>query len=212
MIFSSREDIASAALARLGEPPLSDLDEPSDAARRVRQLYELTVLSLLSSYRWTWATVRTPLQRDGAAVPRNEWRHAYRLPDLQTDRVGKPIELWAERGSSPLVAGSYELEGDHVLCDQDGLIAVYVRRLHERQWPGYFANLAVEALAAKLALPITENASKEQHHLALAFGSPAEAGRGGLHRVATQADSVGNPTASLLDDHDPIVAARLGYS
>ena len=71
-------------------------------------------------------------------------------------------------------------------------------------------SLAVEALAATLALPITENASKEVHHTTLAFGPPSAKGRGGKFGEATEADAIGNPTRGLLDEHDPMTMARFG--
>jgi len=210
MTTDSREDVASQALARLGEPAISSFEEDSDTAEKVNQLYEPTILQLLSSHDWSFATKRKALEEDAAGVPVNEWARAFLLPNLRSDRVGKPLSVFnsTERGAKPVF--EYEIEGRWLFTDYTTVVIEYIYRVPESQWPGYFHTLAIEATAATLALPITENASKEQLHRAVAYGSPNEKGRGGLFGTATKADATGEPTRSLLDDHDPIWIARFG--
>lgn len=206
----SREDVASQALARLGEPAISSFTEDSDTAEKVNQLYEPTILQLFGSHDWSFATVRKSLNEDAAAVPINEWTRGFLMPPIKTDRVGKPMQVYnsAAVGASPIF--DYEIQGRWIFTNQTTIVIEYISRIGEEFWPGYFNTLAIEAMAATLALPVTENASKEKHHRQVAYGNPSEFGRGGLFRTATEADAIGDPTRSLLDDHDPMTAARFG--
>lgn len=207
---NSPVDVASQALARLGEPAISSFDEDSDTAEKVNQLYEPTILQLLASHDWQFATKRAVLDEDAAGVPVNEWRRAFLLPALGTERVGNPLSFFNSTQPSARQVFHYELQDKWVFSDYDTMVAEYISRKHETQWPGFFLTLAIEALAATFALPVTENASKEEHHRRTAYGTPSEFGRGGLFRMATEADTRGLPTRSLLDDSDPMASARFG--
>lgn len=207
---TSRVDVASQALARLGEPAISSFEEDSDTAEKVNQLYEPTILQLLSSHDWHFATRRATLQEDGAGVPVNEWTRSFLLPTLRTERVGKPLSVFASTQVGAPQTFEYELQERWLMTNHTVIVVEYVARVNESQWPGYFQTMAVEALAAVLALPVTENATKDQLHRSVAYGGPSELGRGGLFRTATEADATGDPTRSLIDDHDPIASARFG--
>lgn len=206
----SKEDVASQALARLGEPSISSFDEDSDAAEKVNRLYEPTVLSLFSSYNWKFATTRKALSEDAAGVPLNEWIRGFLMPPLRTDRVGNPLMVFNSTRPHARPVFDYELEDRWILTNENVCVISYIRRTNESQWPGYFVELAVEALASRFALPITENQGKEEHHERVAYGNPSEKRRGGLMGAAMAADAQGNPTPSLLDDFDVMASARFG--
>lgn len=206
----SKEDVASQALARLGEPAISSFEEDSETAEKVNQLYEPTILQLLSSYNWKFATKRAVLSEDAAAVPVNEWTRAFLLPDLNTDRVGQPLGVFNSTSVSAPQVFEYERQGRWILTNYQTCVIEYIWRIPESLWPGYFHTLAIEALAATLALPVTETATKEEYHRNIAYGTPSQNGQGGLFSVATSADTTGQPTESLLDDYDMLAAARFG--
>jgi hypothetical protein len=206
----SKIDVASQALARLGEPSISSFEEDSDTAEKVNLLYETTILALFSSFDWSFAKTKTLLEIDAAALPVNEWTRGFLMPDLRTNRVGKPLGVYNSTSVGAGYVFQYEAHDRWIFTNETLCVLEYIRRVPEIQWPGYFLQLAVEALAATLALPITENASKEQLHRGIAYGTPSERGRGGYFGSATDSDSTGNPTISLLDDDDPMAAARFG--
>lgn len=206
----SKEDIASQALARLGEPAISSFDEDTDAAEKVKQLYESTILGLLSSYNWQWATTRAVLAVDGAKTPTNEWTRAFILPTQKTELVGQPLTVWNTTNLNARAFFEYEIENKWLFTNAETIVIEYIERKDEGAWPGYFEVLAREALAAALALPITENQTKEEWHTAKAYGSPSEQGRGGMYKRAVEADEVSRPTPSLLDDSDPMATTRFG--
>lgn len=206
----SRVQVASQALARLGEPAISSFEEDSDTAEKVNQLYEPTILQLLSSYDWSFATKRAALQIDAAGTPINQWKRAFLMPSLRVERVGKPLAVYNSASLRAPKVFNFEMAGRWIYADYTEVVIEYISRVSETQWPGYFHTLAIEALAATLALPVTENASKEELHRAIAYGTPGQRGRGGLFATATEADATGDPTRSLLDDDDPMWSARFG--
>lgn len=206
----SKEDIATQALAKLGEPSISSFEEDSDAAEAVSKLYEPTIQMLLGAYQWRWCDTRKQLAKDGAAVPVNEWSYGYLLPDLKTDRVGPPLEVFNSTALRARAVFDFEVEQRWLWTNYETIVIRYTKRLNEIYWPAFFEVLAVEALAAALAMPITENASKAEYHQVLAYGTPAEGMRGGLFRMATTSDVKGTATKGLLDDHDIMTGARFG--
>lgn len=207
---SSKEDVASQALARLGEPSISSFDENTETAEKVKQLYETTIQGLLSSYEWVFASARVALNKDGAKAPANEWSFGFLLPSQRVDLVGNPYRFYNSAALRSPEFFDYELEGRHVLTNSDVMLIEYTERKAESAWPGYFEKLAVEALASTLALPVTENQTKEDWHTRKAYGNPSERGEGGLFGVAMRADSRGQSPRSLLDESDPMSDARFG--
>lgn len=208
--MTTNVDIASKALARLGSPGISAFDEDSDIAEKVADLYEVQILSLFSSHDWRFAMVRQQLTVDGGAPTNTGWARGFLLPDLDTDRVSGPHKVYPSTDQNAKVTFEYEIFERWLMTNHTEIVIAYVKRQPENLWPGHFRRLAVEAVAAVLALPITENQTKETYHQQLAFGSPSEAGRGGLFKAAVEADSAQNPPKSLLDDTDLIAAARFG--
>jgi hypothetical protein len=206
----SKEDVASKALARLGEPSISSFTEDSGTAEKVNLLYEMVILDLLSAHDWEWATQRADLSVDGGETPVNEWSTAFLLPTLKTLRVGNPLRVFnsSEVNARPFFA--YQLQGKWLYTNASAISIEYIERKDETLWPGFFEILAVEALAASLALPVTENQTKEEFHTQKAFGAPSEGGRGGMFGRAVAHDQVGKPTPSFLDSGDPIGNARFG--
>lgn len=205
-------DIISQALARLGEPSISTISgsDLTDTEEKCAQLYPNFRRFVLGLHDWSFASKRAALSVDGAATPVNEWTYAYLLPSLQTERIGKPRAVYNSSAVGARKIFNFEIEQKWLLTNETTIYVEYTYLVSESLWPGYFQEFAVEALAAKLALPVTENASKEEWHTIKAYGPASEGGRGGLFKMATQADAMGDPTPSILDDDDPMTAARFG--
>ena len=198
--------VASRALSRLGEPAIASFSG-SDVADHVNQLYEPTILGLLSMNPWNFAQKKISLVIDPAAEPAG-WGNGFTMPQILIDRVGQPIGFYASAGTNAPRISDYEIQNDWVYTNRSEIFCEYVRREDEADWPGYFLSLAIEALAASFAGPVTESNTKESKHRVIAFGTPGKNGRGGLFEVAQQADSYAVPTQSLLDNVDPIQSVR----
>jgi len=210
----SNIDVISQALARLGEPAITTItgSDLTDTEEKCAQLYAPTIRALLGMHDWSFASKRAALSVDGAATPINEWTYAYLLPSLQTERLGKPRAVYNSTAVHAPKFFDYEIEQKWLLTNATTIVIEYTYLVPESLWPGYFQAFVIEALAATLALPVTENASKEEWHQLKAFGTASDGGRGGLYGMARSADAMGDPTVSLLDDDDPMAAARFGGS
>jgi hypothetical protein len=64
------------------------------------------------------------------------------------------------------------------------------------------------ALAADFAEPLTDQITKADYFRALAFGTPAENGRGGLFRQCTQADAQGQRSQQLGNNSFDLIEVR----
>ena len=200
-------DIASRALALLGEPPITSFSG-GDTEDKVGQIYETSVLYALSMREWNFATVKALLNTNDTSAPAHGWDYAYALPALGTTRVGQPIGFYANMDTGAPRVSDFEISQEWVYTNRTEIAVEYVSRISEDKWPGFFVRFMIEVLAADLALPITENASKADYHRSVAFGMPSDGGRGGMFRVAMQADEFVEPAKSLLDHTDPITEAR----
>lgn len=133
----------NAALTRIGEDPITSLTQGGAAANTALNNYENLVKAALCS-RFRFATkieTLNLLDPDVHGDPPEPWGHAYQLPttDLLQIRTVKS-------GGVPI---AYEKMGTKVFCDvgEDAdVIAVYVWRVPEAQWPPDFA----EALTIQL--------------------------------------------------------------
>ena len=72
--------------------------------------------------------------------------------------------------------------------------------------PNYFIQLLRSAVAAELAIVITDQTTKADYFRGLAFGTPGENGRGGLFREAVNVDSRGR-LPQIIEDY-ALIAVR----
>jgi len=142
--MSTKIELVSNALVRLGESPISSLSEGGASGIVGNSLYEPTLLAMLSANRWRFASKKRQLARL-STPPQNEYRYAFQLPAdmLLLYRVIPRI--------------NYERYEDTLLTDVLELSVDYAFRPDESRFPAYF-NLALEyALAAEFALSVTSN-------------------------------------------------------
>jgi hypothetical protein len=210
MANESDLDIINAALSLLGETQIAALTDGSDASRHAAALYEPCILSLFSGYEWGFAKERIALEIDGGKTPVNQWRYAFLMPTPKTEMVGRPLAIFNTTAINARKMTRYEIESRWVMTNESTIVIQYVKRQPVELWPGYFERLAIEAVAAILAMPVTEIAAKQTLHQQNAFGSPSENMRGGLFGAAMTADTQASGEEGLFDDADQIDEARFG--
>ena len=84
----------------------------------------------------------------------------------------------------------------------------YIKDVSEEEWPSYFIEFAATALAAELAIPVTNQIQLQQLYHSQAFGSPAENRRGGKFNDAAGQDSMQEPPKRM--DYSSVLNARFG--
>ena len=147
---------------------------------------------------------------DAAASSNTAWQRAFLLPTLRTERIGDILAVYASTQNNAGKFFDFEIEQKWLYTNATTIAVEYVYRAPESLWPGYFEEFIAEALAAKLAMPITEIEAKARYHQEMAYGTPGQGGEGGLFAAAKMSDIRSQPTTSLIDDSDPITAARFG--
>lgn len=200
---TSAVTLCNVALKLLGADSLTSFDEGTDLAESCNTIYPSTVRALQASHPWRFTLTKLQLSRL-AEPPLNEWRHAHALPPGML--ILRQLFASGAVGQPPLTA--YELFDGRAYSDQPELWADYQVERDPAIWPPYFTTLAEYALAAALALAVTESTERADYFRRLAFGTPQDAGNGGLMRDARRLDSTQQPAQALHDF--PLIAARLG--
>jgi hypothetical protein len=147
--------ICSRANMLCGGDPITSFDDGTAEADLCDAMYEDVARAVLTNSRWRFATKQAVLVRD-AEAPTGRFDASYQLPaDL--------LMLSAVTvNDSPIL---YDTYGDKVFCDSsssDVVIADYIYRADEADWPPFFT-LAVEySMAAVIATSIVRDGQLSQ--------------------------------------------------
>lgn len=206
---SSEIDICSQALDLIGAPPISSFEDNRVAATCGR-LYDTQMNDLLARYPWRFAQKHADLQRENS-TPAGRYTYEFTMP---SDAVQPNIfELYRSSAIGEPTLSDYTLglnaNGNQViLTDEPALFMVYGIRPPEAQWPPHFYKLAVLAMAAVLAKPITEDTDTANYWQEQAFGVPSDNGEGGFLGTAKRIDAQQAPLQQIQDF--TLIAAHQG--
>ena len=192
--------ICSDALILLGASPISSFTEGTDAAQACDRLYPDLRNSILSSYHWSWSLTKSQISRL-STNPTNEWQYAYQLPGNMLSGVLAVFETAGTTERSRRYG--WEIYGEQLYTNMQTVYIDYQQSVSEAKMPVYFIRLLRMALAAELAIVITDQATKADYFRGQAFGSPGENGRGGLMREAMNIDARGQST-QIVEDYSLI--------
>lgn len=196
--------ICNAAAMLIGAKPVQSLEDDTDLSRIFANLYERKKRALMSRYPWDFLMESRYMTRL-AASPIRGWKYAFIIPGDAL--AGAPHAVFSD-ANGKIAKGKYKLQGKTVLCDSPELWGDFIINRTESEWPEYFQELVIHAIAADVALAITDQQSIADKHYALAFGTPSEGGNGGLMGAAMLMDSQGDPNEGIYADH--FVDARRG--
>lgn len=202
---TSEIDICSQALTLLRANPISSFSDGTNEAEICDQLYDDFVKSLLASYPWTFATKKSQLSRE-TGTPVNEYRYMHIVP-------AEALLVWAVFDSSAVGCvpirdyDIYASDGTRrIYSNYETLYADYTAHVDEANWPPYFVQFVVHALAAHLAVPVTHNEGLAQYYAVKAYGSTSGNMKGGLFGSAAATDSKQKRNEYIFSS--PITAAR----
>lgn len=192
--------ICSDALILLGAEPITSFTDGSDAAQACSRLYPDLRDSIISSYVWSWSLKKTQISRLSTA-PVNEWQYAYQLPG---DMLSGVLAVFETAGTTERSRRyGWEIYGEELYTNMQTVYIDYQQTVSESKMPVYFIRLLRMALAAELAIVITDQATKADYFRGQAFGTPGENGRGGLMREAMNIDARGQST-QIVEDYSLI--------
>ena len=201
--------ICQAALTLIGMPVITDLLDVGDSEAMCNLHYPLLKRSVLSSYNWPWAIKQSRLAIDGTAVPLTQYTNAFQLP---TDRLyDDPLLtlLAVEENAPPFT--DYEIQDEHLHTDQDTIYIWYLSKDGELEdkWPEFFIDFMIHALAARLAMPLTERADLFTLYDDIAWGdSRTRHIPGGLYAKARSRSFQDKPPVRF--ESFELILARLG--
>jgi len=151
----TKVDICARALIMIGAQPISSFDDGSTEALVASNIYENITQSILCRHRWRFATEQQQLSLL-TATPTGRYEYAYQLPtspdllQLNTITVADvPIE-YARYGDKVFVNG-YD--------SQSALIADYIFRQDESEFPAYFKDALELKLASRFAGSVARDAA-----------------------------------------------------
>ena len=154
MNVASAIKINSNALILLGHSPISSFDDPGSGAQVATNLYETTLLAMLSDHLWWFAMKKEQLARL-TATPDNDFAYQFQLPSDYIN-IFKTIET-----------GNYEIYGDKIYSNSLTLNIDYVYRIDETFFIPSFTKTLEFFLAAQYAIPVTGNSTRMQEYTSL---------------------------------------------
>jgi len=144
--------ICSNALVLIGDNPISSFDEEGTGAKVANNFYETSLKAKLGEYTWNFATKQKKLTKL-SETPLNKWDYMYQLP---SDHI-RTITVYPH--------SDYEILEDKIYSSTDDLELDYIYRVDESFFPPLFREMLELYLAAKWAIPVTENATNAATYL-----------------------------------------------
>lgn len=181
----SKYNLCSESLVSLGELPITGFLQNSDAARICGLIYPSYIKNLLCIYPWYFNEFTIQLARLSEA-PQIGWKYSYQLPpDLLVLK-----EVYASAGVGAQIVKEYAMFGSKLLSNHSEIYIKYQAEIEAEDFPSYFYTFAVEALAYKLAIPITQDINIERQKKINAFGFESDNMGGGSFGLAKRVDSM----------------------
>jgi len=178
--------LSSNALLLIGHSSIASFDEQTAGATIASNLYQSSYHSMLTTYRWRFATKKVALARLSAA-PLNGYTYQFQLP----------VDLLYL--ISPLNIVNYEIYEDKLYCNEPTVQIDYTYTVAEDKLPAYFIKAFEFFLASQFALPITGSLDK-MNAMQTAYTYQL--------RMARHTDSSQRPSDTL--PVNPYVDARFG--
>jgi hypothetical protein len=194
--------ICSRALILLGAGTISSFTEETDRALICKTAYPGLRDSILSKYAWRFLMTKRELTRD-ATAPLGEWAYSYVIPGGSIS--GAPHAVFYN-AAGKLGRSQFEIFGRRLYTDEARVFVDQVESKPEDEWPAYFQQLMVYAMAAEVAFAITDQQNTADNWSVRAYGSPADGGLGGAMGDAMTLDAQGSANVGI--EADAFIEAR----
>jgi hypothetical protein len=184
--------VTNGALARLGLSSITNFTD-DDKSKICGNIYPKFANAMLSKYNWRFARKKSGSLSAGT-TPDNEWSNSFAVP---SDFLVLVNAYNSGESDAVQLTYNYEIFGSEIFTDETSLYIDYTYTVDEDLWPDYFQELMMNGLASELAFPLTEDAQKENFYRQKAFGTPSDAGEGGMFKMAKQIDSRQQPPSQM---------------
>jgi len=201
--------ICSKALVRLADDPISSFTDRSTGPL-CKEIFPEVKLRVLTSAPWRFNTIKSELLNRSTASPPSQFKYIYELPtDMLTDL---PRTVW----NSPFNQGrssqftDFDIFEDGLYTSAEQILIDYPIDKEPETFPPHVTLLTIYAMAAEIALPVTDQQNTADAWDKKAWGLPEERGKGGYFRTAQRIDSQGHPSQGIKNF--PLTAVRHGGS
>lgn len=197
--------LCSASLDRLGLNAIEALDgtDTTPRAATCSRQWPLIRDKILSSFDWGCTKDKKQLSKSGTVTPLNEWKNAFLLPQ---EMVGSPIAVYGDGSSKPTF--SHEIFGNYLYADYETVIVDFKIVPDVKNMPGYLYDLLVTCLAHRMCMALTGDKELMSELRLEAYGHPNLDGNGGAFLDAKRTEARNRPIKSLVQNGDPLTAAR----
>lgn len=204
MAVNSKFDVCSVALTRIGGNTISDFT--SGEGPICEQLYDNMVQYLQSIYPWIFNTTRISLGSPVSEAPAFGWTYTHQLPT--NPKMINMRGVYDSDADGALPLKQFQRVRDKIFSNRNLLWLEYQFEAEVGDWPAYFTNLVIAAMASDLSIPITSKTDRAEYWHQVAFGTPQENGRGGLFARAMQIDAQQQPNKEIQQDDGILIATR----
>jgi len=149
--MASKTEIANMALTSLGAANITDIDEDSSNARKVRAVYDNLREAVLEEHPWNFAMERVT-KAPSEEVP--AFGYVYKI--LRPTDCLRIVNIYAD--SSETNELRYKPEGKYILCDSNIVYIKYIKNIKdETLFTALFAQALAARIAYELCFPITNS-------------------------------------------------------
>lgn len=154
--MTSVVDVCNKALDKLGQLPITSLDDGTKPANLCKRNWEIVRDQVLRSHPWNFAIKRTTLSPSNTPP---SWGFQYQSP-LPADCL-RVIEI------RDLSTGEYQIEGNAILSNS---AAIYLRYIYRVTDPVQYDALFIDAVATRMALEMCESITQSNAKKNILFG------------------------------------------
>lgn len=196
--------IASQALIHLRANPVSSFTDGTNEADIMAEVYDTWARDALGRHPWSFARRREQLTRENKTQP--GWKYLYKIPAtalrvfavFNTDDIGaQPIKRYRILSDDA---------GQYIATNEEKIFAEFTTYVPENVWPSWFVEYGVFALAAFVAMPVSDDEDLAARMQAAAYGPPGDNETGGKFGKAAIISDQQNPPEYY--GQNEIIAAR----
>jgi hypothetical protein len=152
MMASSKIDLCSLALLKIGANSIASFEEGTAEAEVAANLYPSVRDALISAHPWNFALAQQTLAKL-AIAPVADFTHAFQLPP-DCLRV---LSAGAEGRGRGL---DYRITERHLHTNAEIVVLTYLYRPKETDFPPFFDMALIARLAAEFCIPLTDSTSR----------------------------------------------------
>lgn len=157
--MATQVGLINRALARIGEARIVQINEDSDRAQTIRDIWDDVRQAAIRSHPWNFAVRRAILAPvDGAPVYGFSYR--FRRPQADNDHQGWQRTLGVFDDADERVRATYRSEGPYLLADVTTLYMRFIADItNVNNWDSLFREAMMLKLAAELAIQLANSNS-----------------------------------------------------